>query len=367
MSARRSLPLVVAAGLLASAACSRAAEEAQPILAGAPMDLSLTVYRAPSRESGSMSLENLQGFALVRETRMVQLPAGLSRVRFEGVADGIEPVSAILTGLSEGVLEKNLDAQLLSPATLLAAAAGRPVILVRSNRRTGKIERLPASILTGPDADGVVSISIAGRHLDRLAVSAGQFFLWRFLTRDGWWRAHPFSLSAEPDGRRLRITVEAVGDYTSLLQHVRPGTRMMAEGPYGTLTATRRTQPKVLLIAGGVGITPLRALLGELSRESADVVLLYRASDWNRVLLKDELDELGASRRVTIRYLVGRRGSAELPQDPFTPRALRRAVPDALTRDVYVCGPDGMMAVVRDGLHKLGVPDARIHFERFAY
>ena len=141
----------------------------------------------------------------------------------------------------------------------------------------------------------------------------------------------------------------------------------MAEGPYGTLTATRRTQPKVLLIAGGVGITPLRALLGELSRESADVVLLYRASDWNRVLLKDELDELGASRRVTIRYLVGRRGSAELPQDPFTPRALRRAVPDALTRDVYVCGPDGMMAVVRDGLHKLGVPDARIHFERFAY
>src|SRR6516165_3611546 len=118
MSARRSLPLVVAAGLLASAACSRAAEEAQPILAGAPMDLSLTVYRAPSRESGSMSLENLQGFALVRETRMIRLPAGLSRVRFEGVADGIEPVSAILTGLSEGVLEKNLDAQLLSPATL---------------------------------------------------------------------------------------------------------------------------------------------------------------------------------------------------------------------------------------------------------
>jgi hypothetical protein len=162
MSARRSLPLVVAAGLLASAACSRAAEEAQPILAGAPMDLSLTVYRAPSRESGSMSLENLQGFALVRETRMVQLPAGLSRVRFEGVADGIEPVSAILTGLSEGVLEKNLDAQLLSPATLLAAAAGRPVILVRSNRRTGKIERLPASILTGPDADGVVFQTSAG-------------------------------------------------------------------------------------------------------------------------------------------------------------------------------------------------------------
>ena len=244
-------------------------------------------------------------------------------------------------------------------AAILAFRVATP--LAAANRHQLRV----ASVV--PEADNVVSISIEGRHLERLAVSAGQFFRWRFLTREGWWRAHPFSLSAEPDGRRLRITVEAVGDYTTLLQHLRPGTRVMAEGPYGTLTATRRTQPKVLLIAGGVGITPLRALLGELSRESADVVLLYRASDWNRVLLKNELDEMAASRRVTIRYLVGRRGSPELPQDPFTPRALRRAVPDTLTRDVYVCGPDGMMAVVRESLHKLGVPDVRIHLERFAY
>jgi hypothetical protein len=139
-----------------------AAEDAQQVLAGAPVDLSLTVYRAPSRESGSMSLENLQGFALVRETRMIRLPAGLSRVRFEGVADGIEPVSAILTGLSEGIIEKNLDGQLLSPATLLAAAAGRPVMLVRSNPKTGRVERLPAAILTGPDAEGVVFETSAG-------------------------------------------------------------------------------------------------------------------------------------------------------------------------------------------------------------
>jgi hypothetical protein len=162
MSARRSLTLIAAAALLVPTAALRAAQDTQSILAGAPIDLSLTVYRAPSRESGSMSLEDLQGFALVRETRMVKLPAGLSRVRFEGVADGIEPVSAILTGLTEGVVEKNLDAQLLSPATLLAAAAGRPVTLARSNPRTGRIERLPASILTGPDADGVVFQTSAG-------------------------------------------------------------------------------------------------------------------------------------------------------------------------------------------------------------
>ncbi len=217
-----------------------------------------------------------------------------------------------------------------------------------------------------PEADGVVSICITGRDLDRLAVSVGQFFLWRFLTREGWWRAHPFSLSAEPDGQRLRITVEAVGDYTSLLQHLRPGVRVVAEGPYGTLTAARRTRGRVLLIAGGVGITPLRALLGELSGDPGDIVLLYRASDWSRVLLRQELDELIASRRGTIHYVVGRRGSRAVPRDPFAPRSLRRLVPDLRTRDVYVCGPDGMMTTVCASLQQLGVPEAHVHVERFA-
>ncbi len=214
---------------------------------------------------------------------------------------------------------------------------------------------------------GVVSIYMTGQHLDQLAVSAGQFFLWRFLTKDGWWRAHPFSLSAEPDGRRLRITVDAAGDYTRLLQHVRPGVRVMAEGPYGTLTARLRTQRKVLLIAGGVGITPLRALLGELPGEPGDIVLLYRASDWSRVLLRRELDRLVGSRGVTVRYVVGCRGSPEFPTDPLAAGPLRQLAPDVAARDVYVCGPDGMMTTVKASLLKLGVPEARVHVERFAY
>jgi hypothetical protein len=162
MRGRSSLALIAATGSLATAVSAAALQDAQTVLAGAPTDLSLTIYRAPFRESGSMDLEDLEGFALVRETRIVQLPAGRSRIRFEGVAGGIEPVSAILTGLTDSIVEKNLDAELLSPATLLAAAAGKPVMLVRSNPRTGKIERLPASILTGPEADGVVFSTKAG-------------------------------------------------------------------------------------------------------------------------------------------------------------------------------------------------------------
>ena len=74
--------------------------------ASAPSDLSVTVYRAPDRGTGSIDLDALAGFALISETRTVHLPAGVSRLRFDGVADGIEPASAIVTGLAEGVIEK---------------------------------------------------------------------------------------------------------------------------------------------------------------------------------------------------------------------------------------------------------------------
>ena len=118
-----------------------------------PADLSVTVYRAPYRSSGSIDLDRLEGFALISETRSVQLPAGMSRLRFEGVADGIEPASAIVTGLDE-VIEKNRDAALLSPSALMAAAVGKSVVLLRTNPKTGKLERLPGTILS--DADGGV-------------------------------------------------------------------------------------------------------------------------------------------------------------------------------------------------------------------
>ena len=94
------------------------------------------------------------------------------------------------------------------------------------------------------EAPGVVSIYLSGRDLDALDAQSGQFFLWRFLTPDRWWKAHPFSLSAAPTKRGLRITVKDLGDDTHALQHVRPGTRVFAEGPYGTFTADLPDPPQ---------------------------------------------------------------------------------------------------------------------------
>jgi hypothetical protein len=154
MPGRFPLAVIALTWMASHAAC--ASPDAASVLADAPSERSVTVYRAPSRASGSLDVGNLQGFALIRETRLVRLPAGVSRVRFEGVADGIEPVSALLTGLKDGVVEKNLDGRLLSPAALIAAAGGGPVTVVRTNRKTGLTESLAGTLLTGPDAEGVV-------------------------------------------------------------------------------------------------------------------------------------------------------------------------------------------------------------------
>jgi hypothetical protein len=123
-------------------------------LATMPSDLAVTVYRAPDRGAGSIDLDQLAGFALVSETRTVHLPAGVSRLRFDGVADGIEPASAIVTGLSEGIIEKNREGTLLSPSALMAAAVGQSLTLLRTDKKTGKLRRMAGTIRS--DAEGGV-------------------------------------------------------------------------------------------------------------------------------------------------------------------------------------------------------------------
>src|SRR5882757_287662 len=151
---RHWMRLVPASGLALAWALAAAPVKAADTLASMPSDLSVTVYRAPFRSSGSIRLDNLGGFALVSETRTVRLPAGVSRLRFEGVADGIDPSSAIVTGLPDGVIEKNREGKLLSPAALIDAALGKPMTLLRADKKTGKSARLAGTIRS--DAGGGV-------------------------------------------------------------------------------------------------------------------------------------------------------------------------------------------------------------------
>jgi predicted ferric reductase len=248
---------------------------------------------------------------------------------------------------------------LATAALVLAFRIGQPIrTSIRHRLRVANVIR------EGP---GVVSLYLTGRALDELSVRAGQYFLWRFLTADGWWRSHPYSISAAPNGEWLRITVKDLGDGSRDLAQVPIGTRVMVEGPYGILTDVKRTKPGVLLIAGGIGITPLRALLEALPARPGEITLLYRARRPQDVIFRDELDILARRRGIAVHYLIGQRGSLALPRDPLDARGIVTLVPDVLERDVYVCAPAPMMRSTERALRELGVPRRQVHAERFAY
>ncbi|HET6860209.1 MAG TPA: ferric reductase-like transmembrane domain-containing protein [Streptomyces sp.] len=214
------------------------------------------------------------------------------------------------------------------------------------------------------EGPGVVSVVMQGIGLDGLRAEPGQFFRWRFLQRRIWHTALPFSLSAPVRGDILRITVKASGDHTRRIRRLRPGTRVLTTGPFGAMTAHRRTRRKVLLVAGGVGITPMRALFETLPGGPGDITLLYRANNAGQLVLKEELEEIAGRRQAALHYLLGPSGASF---DPLAPQALRNLIPDLAEHDVYLCGPPGMTEATMNALSRAGVPVERIHCEHFSF
>jgi predicted ferric reductase len=241
---------------------------------------------------------------------------------------------------------------------LTALVVGRVILPLWRNAYHGF--RVAAVV---PESDNVVSVHITGRNLDRLPARAGQFFIWRFPGHGHWWQANPFSLSAAPNGRSLRLTAKAVGKTSAGLRHVPVGTRVFAEGPYGAFTSLHQTRPTTLLIAGGVGITPIRALLEETT---GPTIVLYRAHSAADAVLLPELQALARPRGAQVHVLTGRTGAGSPPNSPFEPHNLIALVPDIRERDVFVCGPPAMTTAVVRSLRALSVPRLQVHAERFS-
>lgn len=233
----------------------------------------------------------------------------------------------------------------------------RLLIPVTQSLRSGlKVEKVVR------ETENVVSVYIKGKNLARFNASGGQFFQWRFLTPHWWWQAHPYSLSMKPTGDHMRITVKHLGDQSSSLERVlKPGTRIIAEGPYGVFTAKQRYTDAVTAFAAGIGVTPIRAMLDDLPK-SVNTTFIYRVSDGEHAPLRAELDELANRNGWTVIYLEGSR-----EQHPMTVDYMSQYAPALLHSDIYVCGPTGFMDSVIKMVSTAGVPEKRIHHESFAF
>jgi ferredoxin-NADP reductase len=206
-----------------------------------------------------------------------------------------------------------------------------------------------------------VSVYLSGNRLDQLGARAGQYIRWRFLQPGFMWQPHPFSLSAPPNSHWLRITVKAVGTFTSKMTELRPDTRVWISAPEGEHTTGARTANKALLISAGSGIAPARALLPELP---ADAVVVYRASSEDDLVLRAELEEVARARGARLHFVTGSRHEPQAKR-LLTSWGLAELVPDITLRDIYLCGPPEFAQAVVAALRPLNVPQRQIHVSAF--
>jgi len=218
---------------------------------------------------------------------------------------------------------------------------------------------------------GVVSITMRGNRLDELTARGGQFFNWRFWAPGLWWDSHPYSLSANPDGQSLRITVRDLGDSSNKLLRLKPGTAVSFEGPYGLFSDAARTTTKAVFLGAGIGITPIRAMLEDARVNPMDATVILRGATNDQVYLWDETYEICVKKSAYLRVLVGHRPRGVdtwLSNEAYTAgESLESLAPDIRNSDVFICGPTAWLDLVVEDARQLGVPEHRIHAERFDF
>ena len=219
-----------------------------------------------------------------------------------------------------------------------------------------------------PESDDVTSVYIGGRNLGAYPVEAGQFMIVRFLAKGFRWQAHPFSVSCYPDGKQLRLSIKRLGDYTRCIPALKTGTPVLIDGPHGVFTSRMCKSDRVLLVAGGIGITPIRSLAEEMAGRGRDVVLIYANRNRETLVFRNELEELAAraSGKLRVVYVMSHDPAWPGEKGHVDRDRIARLVPDLSERDVYICGPPVMMKGVRAALSSLGVSASHVHFERFS-
>ncbi len=210
------------------------------------------------------------------------------------------------------------------------------------------------------------SLYIEGRGLEKFKFLPGQFANLTFLQK-GMWFTHPFSFSSVPNGKFLRLTVKASGDFTDKIRTLKPRTKIVLDGPLGIFTKKVAKRSKFLFLAGGIGITPIRALIEDLAKKGNNIVLLYSNKNEQEMIFKNELTDLQHRYHFIMTQMSEVPAGSGYELGRIDEEKIRRLVPDFLEREVYICGPTAMIDSLKKLMLKLGVSKPQIHYEKFAY
>ncbi|WP_084637225.1 ferric reductase-like transmembrane domain-containing protein [Neomicrococcus aestuarii] len=314
---------------------------------------------------------------------------GVHFLSYAAVASSIPHQFSMGSALGTGTLSRWywISLYLITASALLVFRFALP--LIRSLQSTLKVSDVSVSSWrTLPSGDKVPdswSITMTGNGVNKLEAQAGQFFRWRFMNSKLWWQQHPFSLSAAPNSRSLRITVRNLGSGSAAMGSLTPGTRVFFAGPYGLFTEAARTQPQLVLAGAGAGIGPIRSLIENADFAPGECTVLIRSSDEDSLILREEIREWCWHRGAVLYELVGHRDRN--PDHALTPELAERNArsswlpaeharagytlesyaPDLSRSDVYVCGPSAWTDAVIADAKAAGLPSESLHTERFSW
>jgi predicted ferric reductase len=223
-----------------------------------------------------------------------------------------------------------------------------------------KIERVEI------ETDGITSIYISGKNLQKLNAKPGQFTIIRILARKYWLQEHPFSLSKVTTNNHMRITVKNSGDYTEMIQSLKPGSKVMVAGPFGTFTSAKAISQKRLYLAGGIGITPLRSLIEEGVTKNDDAVLVWSNKTAIDEIYREELALFEAESKLRIIRFFTREKKAGFQSGRITADIISQLIPDVKERSIYICGPGKFIIELEKDLLQGGLSAEQIHTEKFS-
>lgn len=195
-----------------------------------------------------------------------------------------------------------------------------------------------------------------------MGFSPGQFVFVTFYGSALPQEAHPFSMTSGAGERDLKLVIKRLGDYTARLKLLEPGTRAKVEGPYGGLSHTRIPNLRQIWIAGGIGITPFLSMARSLDASGYQIDLFYATETREQAHFLDELYAI-ADRDPRVRVVSVRKDNL----GRINAEDVCGTTRDLVHKDILICGPPAMMDGLRTQFRKLGVPDERLHAERFSF
>ncbi|MCE9663060.1 ferredoxin reductase family protein [Halomonas sp. M5N1S17] len=285
---------------------------------------------------------------------------------------GMLSLFIVSAGLGHALMVQHYTAGLATSLVLIAVIAV-PLLLLLESRlfRVWRNRKRPWRVIDNRQERGdaaTLTLEADGDH--RLDFAPGQFF-WITLGETPFsLQQHPFSIaSSAVKSERIAFTAKRLGDFTHTLPDVKPGTLAYIEGPYGAFVPNMASDSGAVLIAGGIGITPIMSILRTLRDQGATVPLwlLYANDTWDEATFRDELMELEEVLPLEVIHVISDPEPEWQGESGMIDEALvRRRLPaDDGRREYFICGPEPLMNAAEKALLHIGAAPTRIYSDRF--